>query len=220
MESIEVNMYKAYENKFLLALIEKYPALECCKLDISKAFETIVRCYENGGKLLLAGNGGSAADAEHIVGELMKSFIKKRHPNAEFIMALKNLSGENDWPEKLQTALPAVALSANSLITAVINDVEGEMVFAQQVMGLGEEGDVFIGISTSGNSRNVALAGYTAKAKGLNVIALTGEQGGKMNEIADTVIKVPAKETYEVQELHLPVYHALCLMIEDYFFAV
>ena len=163
-------------------------------------------CYENGGKLLVAGNGGSAADAEHIVGELMKGFKMPRKPESAFA-------------EKLQGALPAIALDGHpALSTAYMNDCEPLLCFAQQVNGYGKTGDVFLGISTSGNSKNVLFAATTAHAKGLKVIGLTGAKDSKLKDMSDVCIKAPQTETYMIQELHLPIYHYLCLMLEDKFY--
>jgi D-sedoheptulose 7-phosphate isomerase len=205
----------------LQQLIERYPLLEKIRDDINFACDTMVKSFSNGGKLLIAGNGGSAADAEHIVGELMKSFVKKRKLPESFQKKI-----ELSDPEiaaylvpRLQPALPAIALSGHaSLNTACINDIDGNIAFSQQVYGYGKTGDVFLGISTSGNSKNILYAAVTAKAKDMKVIALTGCDGGRLKTVADASIIVPEKETYKIQELHLPVYHCLCLMIEEYFF--
>jgi D-sedoheptulose 7-phosphate isomerase len=206
---------------YIQQLIGRYPALDGSKTDIMSAFEIIKYSYEAGGKLLVAGNGGSSADAEHIVGELMKSFVKKRVLPESFINNILEVDpkiAEYIIP-RLQPGLPAIALSGhNSLNTACINDIDGSITFAQQVYGYGKEGDVFLGISTSGNAKNVLYAAGTAKAKGMKIIALTGGDGGGLKSLANIAIIVPEKETYKIQELHLPVYHCLCLMIEDYFF--
>ena len=201
-------------------LAERYPSLSVCRADIECAAKTLVAAYENGGKLLVAGNGGSAADADHITGELLKSFVKKREIAQEFFNALSEIDTETSeyLSGKLQGALPAVALSNNSaLMTASLNDVDGNVMFAQQVMGLGNAGDVFLGISTSGNSKNIVYAMTVAKAKGLKTVALTGRDGGRLKSIADISIIVPEYETFRIQELHLPVYHALCLSVEAHF---
>ncbi len=208
---------------YLELLIKRYPALSVCKDDILQAYKILEHCYENGGKLLIAGNGGSCADSEHIVGELMKGFKAKRPCPQEFADKLKEVDpaiGE-ELALKLQGALPAIALDGHpALNTAFSNDVEGSshLLFAQQVFGYGNEGDVLLGISTSGNSKNILAATVVARAKGLKVIGLTGESGGKLAGGADVTIKVPEKETYMIQELHLPVYHCLCLMLEQRFF--
>lgn len=212
------------ENKLMKhidLLVERYPSLKQEKNDIIEAYLLLEECYENGGKLLVAGNGGSAADAEHIVGELMKGFKMSRKPENEFA---KKLIAENQelgeiLAENLQGALPAIALDGHpALSTAYMNDCEPLLCFAQQVNGYGKAGDVFLGISTSGNSKNVLYAATTAHAKGLKVIGLTGEKNSKLEQMSDICIKVPQTETYMIQELHLPVYHCLCLMLEDKFF--
>ena len=202
-------------------LIERYPQLAVCKDDISKAYEIIESCYANGGKLLIAGNGGSAADAEHIVGELMKGFKNPRKLPKEYADRLIAVNPElgKTLAENLQGALPAIALDGHpALSTAYQNDCEPLLCFAQQVNGYGNDNDVFLGISTSGNSKNVLYAAVTAKAKGMEVIGLTGQKESKLSEMADVCIRVPETETYMVQELHLPVYHALCIMLEEKIF--
>ena len=206
---------------YLQQLIERYPCLNPIKPDIHEAFEVISESFTRGRKLLIAGNGGSAADAEHIVGELMKSFVKKRTLPGSFIDNIGKIDSEaaQFLVPRLQPGLPAISLSGHtSLNTAVINDIDGNITFAQQVYGYGKEGDVFFGISTSGNSKNIFYAAAVAKAKNLRVIALTGCNGGRLKNIADISIIVPEKETHRIQELHLPIYHTLCLMLEDHFF--
>lgn len=204
-------------------LIERYPVLGVCRNDIENAYKILEESYLNGGKLLIAGNGGSCADSEHIVGELMKGFKRGRACTPEFADRLKSVDGVRgaELAARLQGALPAIALDGHSALnTAFINDVEngGLLCYAQQVMGYGNNGDVFLGISTSGNSKNVMNATVVARAKGLKVIALTGCGGGELAKVADVAVKVPVAETYMVQELHLPVYHCLCLMLEERFF--
>lgn len=204
-------------------LLSRYPALEVCKADIENAYRILEECFANGNKLLVAGNGGSCADSQHIVGELMKGFKLPRKCSSEFAEKLKNADRTRgvELAEKLQGGLPAIALSdQQALNTAFVNDVEngGLLTYAQQVYGYGKEGDVFLGISTSGNSKNVMNAAVTARAIGMKVIALTGQKGGELGGFADICIKVPETETYMVQELHLPVYHCLCLMLEKRFF--
>lgn len=202
-------------------LIERYPALESCKDDILNAYYLLEESYSNGNKLLVAGNGGSAADSEHIVGELMKSFKLPRKLDKEFKSKLIQEDEELGLTlsENLQGALPAIALDGHlALSTAYMNDCEPLLCFAQQVNGFGNKGDIFLGISTSGNSKNILYAAVTAHAKGIKVIGLTGQKESKLSEIADVCIKVPETETYMIQELHLPVYHCLCLMLEDYFY--
>jgi len=202
-------------------LMKRYPKLEVCKEDIRKAYELLETVYQKGRKLLVCGNGGSASDSEHIVGELMKEFKLKRKVNQEHAAALKSIDPElgNVLAENLQGALPAISLTGHSsLQTAFMNDAVPELVFAQQVNGYGKPGDVFLGISTSGNSKNVLYAAVNAKAKGLKIIGLTGAKENKLMKYADVCIRVPETETYKIQELHLPVYHCLCLMLEDKFF--
>ena len=209
------------ENYMLNELITRYPLLESIRDEIERAYNTIVECYEHDGKVLIVGNGGSAADAEHIVGELMKGFVKNRTVSAEMQKALLELDPERGAGliKNLQGGLPAICLNAHtSLNTAFANDKDPVMSYAQQVNGYGKPGDVFIGISTSGNAENVMYAAITAKAKGLKVIALTGKNGGKLAKVSDVAIIVPEKETYKIQEYHLPIYHVLCLMLEDHFF--
>ena len=214
---------RKYPEDHLNDLIKRFPELEPCRKDIFDVYTSLKVCYELGGKLLIAGNGGSNADAEHIAGELMKGFIKDRRPDEQFVRKLKEVDFElgKDIASKIQKGLPAIVLSNHqSLNTAFINDVEdgGNYVFAQQVNVYGNKGDVFFGISTSGNSKNILNAAIVAKAKGMEVIALTGESGGKLSKFADWTIKASRKQTHLVQELHLPIYHCLCLMLEAHFF--
>lgn len=207
--------------RHLEQLIERYPQLYPCKCDMINAYELIRDSYEHSGKLLIAGNGGSAADSEHIVGELMKSFVLPRKLSKEFQDALVGIDNEMGTVlgKNLQSSLPAIALDGHvSLTTAYMNDCEPLLCFAQQVNGFGISGDVFVGISTSGNSKNVLYAAVVAKAKGLKIIGLTGVKENTLMKYADVCIRVPETETYKIQELHLPVYHCLCLMIESYFF--
>ena len=201
-------------------LIARYPMLEGCEDSIIRAYFLLEESYSKGNKLLVAGNGGSAADSEHIVGELMKGFKLSRKPDMGFASKLIEKDEElgRVLAENLQGALPAIALDGHvALSTAYMNDCE-PLCFAQQVNGYGEEGDVFFGISTSGNSKNVLYAAVTAHAKGMKVIGLTGAKNSKLEQMSDICIKVPQTETYMIQELHLPVYHCLCLMLEDRFF--
>ncbi len=207
--------------RYLEELMERYPVLSGIRQQIEEAYEILKECYENGGKLLIAGNGGSCADAEHIVGELMKGFVKQRAVSADFAEKLKTADPKlgKELVEKLQGGLPAIALTGHpGLSTAYLNDVDGEMIFAQQTYGYGRKGDVLLGISTSGNSRNIMYAVTAAKAVGMKTIGLTGKDGGLLKKAADTAIVVPETETFKIQELHLPVYHALCLMLEEQFF--
>lgn len=202
-------------------LITRYPVLDVCRDDIMEAYEVIREAYERKGMLLVCGNGGSGADSEHIVGELMKEFAIKRPLREEEQKKLKECSAQNGelLARHLQGSLPAVTLTGNiALSTAFANDAVPELVFAQQVYGYGNENSVLLGISTSGNSQNVIYALETARAKGMKTIALTGDGGGRMKGLADVCIRVPADRTPDVQELHLPVYHTLCMMIEEAFF--
>lgn len=192
-------------------LFERYPKLNICKNDIENALALMIDAYKNGGKILVCGNGGSASDADHIVGELMKGFLKERKVTDERI--------PQELREKLQGALPAISLCAhNSLITATINDNDADMIFAQQVYGYANENDLLIAISTSGNSKNVVNATKVAKALGIKTIALTGETGGELKNLADITICAPSTETYKIQEYHLPIYHYLCAKVEEEFF--
>ena len=207
--------------KELDLLIKRYPELSVCEETISKAFDMISNSYKANGKLLIAGNGGSAADAEHIVGELMKGFKKARPLSKQYASKLKEIHAElgDALAQHLQGALPAIALNSHSsLLSAYINDCEPLLSFAQQVNGFGKEGDVFLGISTSGNSKNILYAAVTAKAKGMKVVGLTGQKESKLAELSDVCVQVPETETYMVQEYHLPIYHTLCLMLEEEFF--
>lgn len=207
--------------KHIDLLVERYPSLELAKEDIIEAYLVMEECYENGGKMLVAGNGGSAADAEHIVGELMKGFKMPRKLESTFVEKLvaENRELGTILAENLQGALPAIALDGHpALSTAYMNDCEPLLCFAQQVNGYGKSGDVFLGISTSGNSKNILYATITAHAKGLKVIGLTGAKDSKLKDMSNVCIKAPQIETYMIQELHLPIYHCLCLMLEDNFF--
>ena len=209
------------EYKYLEQLIKRYPILAGVETDIQEAYEILRTSYEAGGKLLAAGNGGSCADSEHIVGELMKGFVKKRPLPDSLVQALKEADPQRgaELSQKLQGALPAIALTNHvALSSAFANDVDGILSYAQQVNGYGNRGDVFLGISTSGNAENVMYAAVTARAKGMKIIGLTGRDGGKLGAFADISIVVPKQETYQIQELHLPVYHALCLMLEKRFY--
>ena len=195
----------------LTELLERYPKLISCKDDILRAREAMIRCYEKKGKLLLCGNGGSSADCDHIVGELMKGFLLKRRVYDEKI--------PEDIRAHLQGSLPAISLGSQAAaVSAFINDVEPSMVYAQMLYGYAYAEDVFIGISTSGNSSNVVNAAIVAKSLGIKTVALTGESSSKLSEISDITIRVPEIETYKIQELHLPVYHYLCASVEEYFF--
>ena len=202
-------------------LTRRYPQLNECKDSIAEATQAWIDCYEMGGKLLLCGNGGSCADSDHIVGELMKGFLKKRPLSDDKKAQMKQgcPSLEDCVLDKLQGGLPAVSLpTIAALNSAYCNDVEPELIFAQSVLALGKKNDVLVAISTSGNSKNVVAAAKVARAQGLLVIGLTGKHGGRLKELADVCICVPETETYKVQELHLPVYHAICAMVEEHFF--
>ena len=207
--------------KHIDLLMERYPALESAKEDIIAAYLVMEECYNHDGKLLIAGNGGSAADSEHIAGELMKRFKTPRPVTREFGEKLKKIDpvrGDN-LAKNLERGLMAIPLVAHeALSTAYINDVDGLGVFAQQLFGFGRPGDVFLGISTSGNSKNIMSATVVARALDIKVIGLTGADGGELATVADVCVKAPSDETYMIQELHLPIYHCLCLMLEDRFF--
>lgn len=208
-------------NQILAELLNRYTQLAYLKGAVYQAAEAVIQAFNNGGKVLVCGNGGSCSDADHIVGELMKSFEGHRPLRAELQQKLKEFSPERGeiLAGKLQQGLPAVSLTVhNALITAIANDIHVDMIFAQQVTGLGNKGDVLIGLSTSGNSKNVIDALIVAKAKGLTTIGLTGETGGKMKEWCDILLNVPETRTAYVQELHLPVYHAICMMVEKEIF--
>ena len=216
MERLERRLEKHIE-----LLISRYPRLVISKLDLINAYLIFEECYLKGGKLLVTGNGGSAADSEHIVGELMKAFVNPRRLDDEYARALveTDLVLGKVLSENLQGALPAIASDGHlALSTAYMNDCEPLLCFAQQINGFGNTGDVFWGISTSGNSKNILFAAVAAKAKGMKVVGLTGLKESRLSQLADVCIRVPETETYMIQELHLPVYHTLCLMLEDKFF--
>lgn len=202
-------------------LLWRHPELKVCEGDVINAYGIMERSYESDHKLLIAGNGGSAADSEHIAGELMKRFRLPRpisDPLAERLASVDGTRGPV-LAESLERALMAVPLTAHgALASACINDISGDIVFAQQLLGFGRAGDVFLGISTSGNSRNIMNAAVVAKALGIKVIGLTGADGGELAGMADVAVRVPETETYMVQELHLPIYHCWCLMLEERFF--
>ena len=207
--------------KYVDDLIKRYPVLVYMKQEIFDAFRAMRDCNRNGGKLLIAGNGGSAADSEHIAGELMKRFQRPRPIAAQFARKLQEIDPErgSQLAQNLEQPLMAIPLVAHeSLVTAYMNDVDGMGVFAQQLLGYGKKGDIFLGISTSGNSQNILNATVVARAMEMKVIALTGKTGGELADAADIVVKVPETETYKIQELHLPVYHCWCMMLEEYFF--
>lgn len=216
MRELEERLYK-----YINTLIERYPKLEGVRQSIIDAYLIMEECYENEGKLLIAGNGGSAADSEHIAGELMKRFKIQRPVSDEYAQRLMEIDSERgrELAKNLECSLMAIPLVAHeALSTAYINDVDGYGVFAQQLFGFGRKGDVFLGISTSGNSKNIMNATVVARASGIKVIGLTGANGGELAMVADAAVKVPETETYMIQELHLPIYHCWCLMLEDRFF--
>lgn len=200
-------------------LIRRLPELEPIKKNIELAIEEIIKCYENKGKVLIAGNGGSACDSEHIAGELLKSFLKKRPIKEEIRKELLKMEDGEYIADNLEAPLKAVALTSHlGLTTAYLNDREPYLVFAQQLLGFGDKGDIFIAISTSGNAKNILYAAKLAKAMGIKVVSFTNENGGKLSEIADIQIKAPAKETHITQEYHEAIYHELCIRVEENFF--
>ena len=216
MKTLEARLEKHID-----LLIERYPILAECRQSLIDAYLVMEEAYEGDHKLLIAGNGGSAADSEHIAGELMKRFKTPRPVTPEMAEKLKAIDPVRgaDLAKNLERGLMAIPLVAHeALSTAYINDVDGLGVFAQQLLGFGSPGDVFLGISTSGNSKNVMSATVVARALGIKVIGLTGAKGGELASVADVAVKVPETETYMIQELHLPVYHCWCLMLEDKFF--
>lgn len=205
--------------EILEKLLQEYPQLVCCENDIRMVTDGMIEAFTQGKKLLLCGNGGSCADSEHIVGELMKGFLKKRPLSDARKQAMRSSSMDEADLHLLQEGLPAISLcQASALQTAFCNDVDASLVFAQQVLVLGQPGDVLLAISTSGNSENVVKAAQVARSNGMKVYGLTGGGGGKLRQVADIAIVVPACETYRIQEFHLPVYHAICAMTEAHFF--
>lgn len=203
----------------LTKLTGNYPQIKEIESSIIVAFEMIKESYQKSGKLLLCGNGGSASDCEHIVGELMKGFLLKRKLSETAALLLKKCGADTNMLNNLEEALPAVSLVAHtSFISAWCNDNDADYMFAQQVYALGNAGDILWAISTSGNSVNVINAAITARAKGIKVIGMTGRKGGKLQEYADAMIRVPSDETARIQELHIPIYHEICAMLENYFF--
>ena len=205
-------------------MIKNYPALEICRENLFEMVETICDAFRGGGKLITCGNGGSAADAMHIVGELMKGFILPRRIekfNPEFVQRAQELfpADVEYFKANLQSALPAVSLvGETSLLTAFANDVSPNLIFAQQIFGLGKKGDVLLAISTSGNSDNVLFAVEVAKIMGIKVVAMTGQRGGRLRHQSDVAVCVPANSSYQIQEFHLPIYHMICLAAENEFF--
>jgi D-sedoheptulose 7-phosphate isomerase len=200
-------------------LTSRYPELKFMENEVKRAIEAVVDCYKRGGKILLCGNGGSAADSEHISGELLKGFMSKRRPTEEELAKLSSALGSCDLAAKLQRGIPAIPLtSLTASLSAFANDVDPELVFAQLVFALSSPGDLLMCLSTSGNSLNVVRAAQAAKALGLTVVSFTGEGGGKLLEISDLTLSAPEKETYKVQEYHLPIYHAICAEAEKILF--
>ena len=216
-----MNVWNNKLDKHIELLLQRYPMLDAVREDIVNAYLIMEESYQKGGKLLIAGNGGSAADAEHIAGELMKRFKTPRPVSEKFAKSLKAVDAKRgaELAKNLECSLMAIPLVAHeALTTAYINDVDGLGVFAQQLFGYGRKGDVFLGISTSGNSKNIMNATVVARAQGIKIIGLTGENGGELANAADVTVRVPATETYMIQELHLPIYHCWCLMLEEHFF--
>jgi D-sedoheptulose 7-phosphate isomerase len=209
------------EFRYIKELVQRKPELIMTTSAMKEAFDLMEECFLNSGKVLICGNGGSAADSSHIAGELMKSFMKKRKLPLKISEFLSSVDTERGYSlaSSLQGSLPALALSTDSsVISAVSNDMGGDLIFAQQIVGLGRPGDLLIAISTSGNAENVINAALISSAAGMKVIGLTGCTGGKLASFCDVLIAVPADTIPEVQELHLPVYHTLCAMVEDCFF--
>ena len=200
-------------------LIERFRELEPIKSNIDLAIEAIINCYKNGNKVLIAGNGGSACDSEHIAGELLKSFVKKRPIKEEIRKELLRFEEGEYIADNLEAPLRAIALTSHmGLSTAYLNDRDPYLIFAQQLLAFGDKGDVFIAISTSGNAKNIIYASKVAKAMGIKIISFTNNNGGKLAEMADIAIKAPAKETYIAQEYHEAIYHEICIRVEEYFF--
>lgn len=201
-------------------LFTRYPSLETCRDDVGRAFDVLLSAYRAGGKVLCCGNGGSASDCEHVVGELLKKFKKHREIPAAVKAGLAAAGPDGvRLAEKLEGSLPAISLlSQTGILTAFANDVGWDEAYAQQLLGLAKPGDVLIAISTSGNSRNCVLAATLARVLGVKTVGLTGAKGGRFMDVCDVCVRVPADETFKVQEYHLPVYHALCAMLEEELF--
>ena len=207
---------------FIDRLVADAPSLAACRGSISAACEMLLASFRAGNKLLICGNGGSAADAEHIAGELMKGFLKPRPVSRELLAKARAVCAPCDCAplEQLQAGLPAIALTTHTaLITAVLNDQQADLIFAQQVLALGRAGDVLLAVSTSGDARNVILAVVLAKAMGLKCLGLTGYSGGRLRGLCDVTMAVPSTETPKTQAMHILVYHALCAAIEEALFA-
>lgn len=204
---------------FIENLVKRYPELSVCRPKIEKAVAAILDVYSSGGKILLCGNGGSAADCEHIAGELLKGFITKRTPESHELMGLTLALGSENCAKKLQRGIPAIPLpSITGAVSAFANDVDPELVYAQLVFSLGKSSDLLVCLSTSGNSKNIVNAARVAKALGIKTLALTGESGGELKKICDITITAPECETYKIQEYHLPIYHAICAEAERILF--
>lgn len=200
-------------------IYERYPALASVKNEIEQAVQMIVDCYKSGGKVLICGNGGSAADAEHISGELIKGFLSRRELTQSEKSALERIDGGTELASVLQRGIPAIPLvSLSAANTAYANDCVPDFIFAQDVFALGKAGDVFIGISTSGNSKNVVSALKVAAAFGIKSIALTGAKPSESEKYATVTIKAPETETFKIQEYHLPIYHYICAKVEKIIF--
>lgn len=211
-------MLSNYDEK---SLYTRYPMLKECEAQTEEALKLILETYRSGGKILLCGNGGSCADCDHIVGELMKSFMLERKPSDEVSEKLKKEFDENadEAIESLQCGIPAISLPSQAgVLTAYLNDVKPEYVYAQLVFGYGRKGDLLIGLSTSGNAKNVTNAVKTARALGLKTLSITGKNESNLSRLCDVCVKVPETETYKIQELTLPVYHHLCAMAEKIIF--
>lgn len=224
IEAVNVSQYEGERqvniescNLNTSGLLTRYPALKPIEGSIITAIERICACFKLGGKLLVAGNGGSSADAEHFCGELIKGFKSKRPLSPTEVQKFDAI--DPVLPHKLQGSLPAISLGVgHSAISAIANDMDPELIFAQQLLGLGQERDIFFGISTSGNSSNIVAALKVAQAKKMFSIALTGSEASRCSELAELTIQAPSQETYLVQELHLPIYHAICIEVEHYLF--
>jgi D-sedoheptulose 7-phosphate isomerase len=209
------------ELNYLELLLTRYPKLNSCQAEIRSAFDLLADCYDRGGCLFTCGNGGSAADAEHMVGELLKGFLLKRPLSPEEQQKLRQTGGEDGrfLAERLQYGLRAVCLMSQlAIASATANDQGGDLGAAQQLFTLGQPGDVLVAFSTSGNAKNVAYAALVAKYRGLKVVGLSGQSGGRLSTLADVCIHAPEKETYLIQEYHLPIYHCLCMMLEARYF--
>ncbi|WP_196603701.1 D-sedoheptulose-7-phosphate isomerase [Pectinatus haikarae] len=213
---------KRSAEKYIYDMCVRYPNLAVVEDNVKKCIEKMIDVYKSGNKVIICGNGGSAADSLHIVGELMKCFVLPRKLSNSIAERLKKYSVNSKYLEdNLQMTLPTISLvNEVSLMTAYANDVAADLNFAQQVLGQGKKGDVLLAISTSGNSKNIVYASEVAKALDMNVISLTGKTGGELKRVTDILINVPETETYKIQELHLPIYHTICLAIESEFYAM